>query len=265
MIDKGLPSDTSVGENDAPPITTTFENDTPPGAPLKEKYRMERAKLRKLPFKRKVGYIWDYYKIQIIIAAALLLGIGGLINAIFINPRPDTVLFISWNASFLMQEQMDDLRDIMNERIIETGKNEMVEITLILDSEQDPMVSMANIQRLIAMMAAGVIDIFVLDAETLKEYSNDSFLQPLDDILAELRKTSPQVYSRIEENIIYADLGMQDDTFEERKMGIDLSNSRLLTELGMFAFVLDNDVYLGVSSTSHNTDNIVAALILFFE
>ena len=238
-----------------------FSNDTPVGAPLKEKYRMETKKLREMPFKKKMEYIWDYYKIPIIATIVILFIAGSLINTIFINPRPQTALFIAWEAGFVMEEQFAGLEKVLQEQIVTGYRNERVETTQFFDMAGDPSVNAMNIQRLAAMVAAGMIDIFIVDPQGLEEHSYNGIIQPMDAVLAEVRTINPAVYSRLEEKLVKAVYRPEGGTEAEHIMGVDLTDNRLLDDLGFFEF----ERYFSVSVTSGNIQNVVKALIILFE
>jgi len=244
-------------------VQEEFRMDTPVGAPLKVKFRMEVAKLREFTFKKKMVYIWDYYKFQLIVIALVLAIIGSIINSVFINPAPQTVLFISWNAGFVTDEVLTDLSDVMKERILDETKNETVDVVLNVTTGGDPTFNMASTQRLMAMLAAGTIDVFILDPQMFEEFSGNTVLSPLDSILAEIRETYPEVYERIEEKITYALYNTEenDANTTEQIMGIDLSGNPLVTGPGIY----EKKIYFGVSSTGNNPENVVKALVAFFE
>jgi len=234
-------------------------NDTPPGAPLKEKIRLEKEKLQEMTFKKKVEHIWNYYKFLLLAIVALIIIIVAIINAIA-NPRPQTALFIAWSGGFVLDEQLTELTDTLTEQILDTKKNEIVEATFFFSSQDDPMMEMANVQRLVAMLAAGSIDIFVLNHEQLVEYSENSFIQPLDITLEKVRAENPAVYNKIEDYLIYVSYSDEEDVITERIMGIEITDSPLLADLEFFK----QELYFSISSTARNEDNIVLALIEFF-
>ena len=234
--------------------------ETPVNAPVKERYRIEIAKLRQMTFKNKVEYIWEYYKVPIIIFGVLLALIGSLINTIFINPPPKITLAISWNAGYVFEEQLEVLSNVMNEQIIDESKNERVDVLHLFFTDDDPMISMANIQRLAAMVAAGQIDIFIVNSLLLEDYSINGYLQPMDEVLSKVRVLDPEVYSRIEERLTSALFESEDRNVTERIMGIDLSDSPLLSELGFF----EQERFLSISITAGNIENAARAIIAFF-
>ena len=234
--------------------------ENPVNAPFKEKVRIEIAKLREMTFKSKLEYIWEYYKFHIIIFLVLIFVLFSMLNIWVFNPNPESALFISWNAGFVTDEQEDKLREFLEERLIEEGVNEEVVVAQFFFGNPDPSIDMAGLQRTVAMIAAGIIDIFIIDEDLLNTYTETEYLQPLDSFLDKIKSIDPDAYERIKENVISV-LYESDGIREERQMGIKIGSSPLFLKLGMF----EQELYLGVSITSGRTDNVVKTLIMFFE
>jgi len=234
--------------------------ENPVNAPFKEKVRIEIAKLREMTFKSKLEYIWEYYKFHIIIFLVLIFVLFSMLNIWVFNPNPEPALFISWNAGFATDEQEDRLREFLEERLIDEGANEEVVVSQLFFGNADPSIDMAGLQRTVAMIAAGMIDLFIVDEDLLNTYTEAGYLQPLDSFLDKLITIDPDSYERIAENVISV-LYEIDDIREERQMGIKIGSSPLFLKLGMF----EQELYLSVSITSGRTDNVVKTLIMFFE
>jgi len=235
--------------------------ETPVNAPIKEKIRLEFVKLREMNFKEKREYIWEYYKFHIVCFFVLIFILISVLNIYVFNPRPDTVLFISWNAGFATDEQIDALIDALEERLVDKDANEEVAISQVFFSSGDAEADMANVQRTVAMIAAGMIDVFIADLNLLRDYANVGYLQPLDSVLAEIRAKNPEVYRRIEENIISAPTETNQEEKEERMVGISIGSSPLFTRLGIFR----QELYIGVAISSTKLDNVAEAIIMLFE
>ena len=235
--------------------------ETPVNAPFNEKVKIEIAKLRKMNFKTKMEYIWEYYKLLLIGLVIVLIIIGSLINIWFINPPPDTALFISWNTGFIYDEQLEDLTDTLNNRLIDEKENATVVISLMITSDVDPTFAMANTQRLVAMVAAGQIDIFILDSTILKEYAENGIIQPLDTVLAGVRSIDPVAYGKIEENLVYAMYESEEGVSGNRIMGVDISNNPLLADQ-VFS---DQEFILCLSVTAANIANVEKTLVAFYD
>jgi len=235
--------------------------ETPVHAPYRERVRIEIKKLREMPFKKKMEYIWDYYKIPIIVTIAIIFVIGSFINSRFINPAPDAALFVVWNAGFATDEQLNSMKETFETKIIDEEKNEDVIITTFFTMAEDPSISMINIQRLAAMLAAGEIDVFLVGSQMLEEYALLGYLQPMESVLAEIRVINPAVYERINENIVRGDIETEDRSTAERIIGINVSDSSLVNKIGFYV----NELFFGISITAGQKENATTALITLFE
>jgi len=234
--------------------------ETPVNAPFKEKVRIEINNLREMSFKNKLDHIWEYYKFHIVAFFVILFVLLSLLNIWVFNKKPETVLFVSWNAGFATDEQEDSLREFLAEQLIDEGAHEEVIVSQFFFGNDDPTVDMAGFQRTAAMIAAGMIDFFVVNTELLEMYTEAGFLQPLDEFLNEIMAIDPDVYERIMENVVMVMLE-RDGVNEERQMGVKIGSSPLFRKLGMF----EQELYMSVSITTGKTDNVVNTLILFFE
>jgi len=235
--------------------------ETPVNAPIKEKLRLEVVKLREMNFKGKLEYIWDYYKIHIILIVIAIFVIFSFLNAWVFNPTPNTALFISWDGGFATDEQVDRLKTYLEERLIPEGKREEVIITQFFFASDDPMSMMTEVQRTAAMIAAGMIDFFIVDPDLFEEYSRFGYFLPLDEVLATIQAKNPEIYNRIEENIVSALFAIGEGLTESKAAGIRLSNSPLYLRLGFYR----QELYIGISVTAERLDNIIETLMIFFE
>jgi len=238
-----------------------FKNDTPVYASFKEKLHNEKRKIREMPFKKKVEYIWEYYKFHILVVIIILAIAGGIINAVFINPRAQVTLFIAWSTGFITDEQTSELKDKLEEKIIDPKANETVEINMFYSTSDDPSMDAAQIQRLAAMMAAGMIDVFVVDYELLNDYARFGYLQPMEPILNDIRRINPAVYNRIAEHAVVIEYTSFNDAPAKNIMGINITDNALLQSLNFFDF----ERIFSLSISASHPDNAMEALILLFE
>ena len=240
--------------------------DSPIGKPLKVQYRHELKKLREMSFGGKVKYIWEYYKLHLIGLILFLSILISLLNVWFFNPPAQPILTVAWSAGFIFDENIADLKNVLYEDIIDETKNETVEVMLLLPgAEEDPQMFMAYITRLMAMVAARQLDIFVLNPDQLLDHANNGFIMPMEDILADIRTAYPAVYSRMEDAITYIQYEFEDYGPQEHIMGIKISDSPLFLELDLNHGFMDRKMYFSAVINTDNIENVTRALILFFD
>jgi len=227
----------------------------------KDKSRTELEKLREMNFKEKLEYIWEYYKYFIIGFVVAVAFIGSLLYTVVLNPSPEPALFISWNAGFATNEQLDDLKEYLEYHLVDEGENEEVVISVFFFDENNPETIMMGHQRMAAMIAAGLIDLFMVYDDMMEFYAYYGFLLPLENILAEIYLKNPDVYNTIAEHTVYALCEVEENIYEERIVAIQIGKNPLFSRLGFF----EQEMYLGVSATVGNLENAIKAIILFFE
>jgi len=235
--------------------------ETPVYEPFNVKIRIEIAKLRKMSFKDKLEYIWEYYKPLLLAVAAFLIILGSVINTMVFNPPAQTALLIEWSAGFVFDEQLVTFTDVLTERLIDESDNEIVTATLFFDAPQDPQMQMAMTSRRIAMVSAGELDILIQNSEQLTNTTQIGMIMPLDAILAEIQSKNPMIWGIAEERLIYALHDPFEDGGEERIMGIDISGSSLLGELDFY----EGKLVFSVVTNSGRLENVTNALILLLE
>jgi hypothetical protein len=235
--------------------------ETPESKPIKDSERKELDKLREMNFKEKLAHIWEYYKFFIIGFVIVVIIICSIIYSFMLNPNPESALFISWHAGFATNEQINDLKEYLEDHLVAEDVNEEVVISEFFFDDNNPETVMVGHQRAAAMIAAGIIDLFTLNDELLELYSINGFLLPLESILADINKNNPDLYSRINENIIYALYEVEIGVFEERIVAISIGRNPLFSRLGIF----EQEMYLSVSITAGNIDNATKVITLLFE
>jgi len=225
----------------------------------KDRSRSETEKLRELSFREKIEYIWSYYNYYII---------GGIIAVIVIvsvtyscATRKDVVLSVAWSVGFLEQEEIDYLRDMLNERIVDNPSKETSEVSLFLSSGNDPTAEMAYINKLVAMLAAGAIDIFIVDMDTLISHSVSEFIKPMDIIIDIIRASDPDLYEIISNETIITVFGHEEDYQRPELTGIRLTDTPLMKELGYDIVV---DTFFCMAISTQNYEKIAETLKLFF-
>jgi hypothetical protein len=134
---------------------------------LMEKARAEGEKLKPMRFREKLDYIWEYYKIQIIIAVVVLIFIGTGVYNTWINPPKAVVLSLAWLAGYEHTENLDALSARLIEILTDDPERQTVEIAMFADTG-NPEYDVAMQQRFIAMLAARDIDIIIATREDVQ-------------------------------------------------------------------------------------------------
>jgi len=214
----------------------------------KDRSRSEWEKLKELSFSDKLSYMWEYYSYYIIgVAVAIVVTIS---LATTCGRGTGIDLSIVWNATFASQDELDALSDAIRDEIFGEDSDKTVLTYLFFTLSDDPQTTLQNSSRIMAMLAAEMIDIFVFDSETFYIYRES--LLPMDSIIKSIEEANPAVYERIKDEL---QLG-------EHISGIRLNDSPLLERLD---FPLYDEVYLAVAMSTRNIDYVTEAIIALFE
>ena len=87
------------------------------------------------------------------------------------------------------------------------------------------------------------------------------FIKPMEDIIEIIRYSNPEVSQQVEEAITYLLLESEDGDIQEHIMGINIRKSKLFSEIGLY----EQDLYISISISSGNTENVANAIIALFE
>jgi len=232
----------------------------------KDRSRSEVEKLREMDFKKKCEYIWEYYRYQIIGGVVGLVILFSLLNTWVFNPPPNVGLTIAWNAGFADHDRIDNLSNILSDNIGFENEGDIADVSIFFTTADDPQLAMAHTQRLVAMLAARAIDAFILNSEILEQASYAGYIAPLDTLLETIATMNPDIHAIIISETVYANHTFDGETFHEQTMGINLSNSPLLTELGLInTDWYWMDWYFSIATNNDTPKYTAQALIMLFE
>jgi len=208
---------------------------------FKEQSKVEKKKLKDMTFKEKFEYIWQYYKIQIIIIAVVIIFLGSIINGI-LNPPTPAYAGVAIYEVYLGENFETEFERIMTEALIEDPMLQKIYIHSFLSGD-DPSAQMAMVQKLMAMLATRELDLFIAENEVFERYISEGMLAPLD----RTGVTAP------EELLVY---GTTDEDERLLAYGINLKNSAIFKDLGIKGEMLT----IGVTVNTERLDNTIALL-----
>ena len=204
-----------------------------------------KEKFKTLSTKKKVEFIYDYYKLPII---AVLLGIIILSYTVYsIATKQDTYCNITYYGSNADSEELSTIKDTLNEKILSDDKKSTIFIESIFVSPDsnygdDP----ASTQAFAVKLAANEIDILLIN----KNYFNYFASQ---DMLLDLNSLPGFDSLNLSEN----DLIMAKDySGNEKLYGIKINNLNLLKDA---IFDLDNTV-LAIAISSQRNEQVLQVL-----
>lgn len=224
------------------------------------------SRLRELKGKKKLEYLWDYYKLPIFTACLCVYVAGYLLYGHF--TKKETFLY----AALVNIEAGDELSSELGEGFIDyagdAGLGEQLELYRGLYLTDDADSEYYGYQEATRTRIVGSIDREALDVVIMNKEAFDMFAYSgyLLDIETFLKDNSPDLYARLGDRIVsntvllnrseasYPSGEVPEET-EEYPMGLDLSDSPVIMRAG-----LDGTAYLGIIANTPRAEAIIAYL-----
>ena len=228
-------------------------------------FRTEADKLKKMNFTDKRQYIWEYYKLHLLFIAVLLFFIGYMINIWFINPPKRDYLYIAWQAHMVAHDQLGALGDRLSV-IVENPERYHVRVqSYALTGE--PQMDQALITRFFAMMQVGELHAIITTGDEMLANAYGGLIKPIYPVMDALAEINPGLHDYISERLITLtftpEVSARDGEAETvtEVMSIDLNGVPLLDELGFWS----EDLYFGLVISSDYYYQLAKALVVLFE
>ena len=147
----------------------------------KEQFRQDFENLKTLRGKKRVQFIWDYYKIPLLAAAFVLVF---LILALVIRaPKKDTAVYVVW-LNGIAQQESSYFDDLLQKAGFDTEKQHVdVNTTLSMGVEGNEAADAQTLQVLSALFGIGDLDLFLSDPEYFDRYAARDAFQDLSELL----------------------------------------------------------------------------------
>lgn len=193
------------------------------GNSIWDEVREQQRKLKGRPFKEKLAYFWEYYKIHTLVILCVLFFGGNLIYTIatakdpalevaFVNTYlPDNTDTDALSDAFLAYAGIDS-KDL--EAVFQTD--------MTINYERVDEMSYANIQKIMANIAGSALDVIVCDRTYLESVAQEGMFANLEDVFPK------DLLERYADRLIYMDL--PEDDAGEVPVAIDVVDSPLLWE-----------------------------------
>lgn len=232
---------------------------------IKDTYGSEKKKLSQLKGRKKLQYLWDYYKLHFVIVCIFLYILGyvlyghithknNVLYAAFINVAPGDSLTERLSDGFLASQDIDLKK---NAFYLYPG------LYLTAD-ESNPYheYTYASRIKLIAAIDSETLDVALMDQEAFDTFSQNGYLCNMEEFLSE---ADPELYRNcrdlLRDNIVILEDNAEESSLdssvpysaetEEYPMGLDISGTPLLKEAGF-----TEPVYLGILKNTPRTDAV---------
>lgn len=151
---------------------------------IKDEIKKESLKLKDMPPKKKAEYIWEYYKIPIIIVIAAAVFLITFIRDYRINKRPYYIDAIAINSDLAYSADNYLLDDFVKYAGVDTDVyNIAVDTSIYIDEEKFDQMTMANSQKVMALFAAGELDVILGPDSIMDNYGRMESFMDLSPVL----------------------------------------------------------------------------------
>ena len=249
----------------------------------------QHQKTKDMSLKGKLGYFWDYYRIHTAVVLAVL-----VLAVMFIRQYRDNkdyafyAVLLNVDTTRIQDNQWSE--EFSEYAGIDTEEYAtVIDTSFIISNDSYSEYSITSNEKLVVMMAAGIIDIIVADSETFESQAQSEGYANLETVLPKelLDKYSDYLYYtdaatfEATENALYSDEEQPSaDTFiinhhdpssmeQPIPVGICLPAGNKLIETGCYDYLAENDTtyqgypseaVLGITANSTHIDMIIKFL-----
>ncbi len=165
---------------------------------INEEKRHQWQALKGMGFKAHWDYFWDYYKIHVIVAVFVIVGIVSLVRDI-VNQKPDAINVSIINAAGLLEPTSIQEGFAGYENIDTTKYNVTIDSTSAINLKNPDNYTIANSERIYSMIAAHDLDVLMADTDVFENYSKNEMFIDLREYFSE------EELSALGDNIYYVD------------------------------------------------------------
>lgn len=189
---------------------------------LKNEAREEQAKLKKMSFRDKLWYIWEYYKIHMLIGYVILFFLYALGTIFYQKSFTTQLFFIVMNDRSGSEADYEGLANEFKTRM-GYGKKDKVEVDsslYISFEESTSQLDYASLAKVTAIVASKDLDVLISDSPAVEHYASNGAFLNLEEVLpADLwDMVKDDVYMAKDENgnSFPAAISLDDSYFHEK-------------------------------------------------
>ena len=233
---------------------------------LKQKASPELEKLKTLHGLQKIRYIWDYYKLPIVVLCILMYILGYSLYGHFTHK--EKILYtalVNVSASDSLTEQLSTgFLDSLDQ---DTSKTTMQLYTglYLTDDETNPYheYTYASRMKILASIDGKQLDVVLMNKEAFDAFSQNGYLCDLEELLS---SEDVDLYNRLKPHLVTNTVILEDNSTdlqldpsityqavtEEHPFGLDLSQTSMISDAGF-----SDIVYLGIIANSPRTEEAI--------
>jgi len=213
-----------------------------------DEIREQNAKLRGAPLKDKAAYFKEYYLKTTIVIVVAVIFVGYLAYSMLTAPS-DTAFaayFYNNTGDFSSTELIDGFIEY---RDIDTKEHEAyIDMTMRFVPDSVDYDAYMSLEKAMAVISTGELDIIVGDADTLDYFTRSECLHDITTVLPD------DLLAQFEDKLYYAKSG---ENAELIPIGIYVTDS---PKLNQYSYYVNQEPILGIVVNSNSLDNAIAFL-----
>ncbi len=186
---------------------------------IKNFFKTEGEKLKKMTFSEKLSYIWSYYKVPIIITIGFIVLAVSLGKVVYRNIKYDSVFHCAMVNNMLSIAQEEYIIEEFGNYLNIDKEHETITFDsgymFMWDNSSFSDTNYTSRMKVASALAAQVIDIFVADKTYIISAAPESQLYDLKEVLP------ADIYAAVEDKLFYT----AGEDGVERAYAVDLSSS----------------------------------------
>lgn len=199
--------------------------------------------------KKKLEYIWDYYKLHIIGTILAVLALSSLIYTMFIRVPDTNFCGVAIYGQFLSALNTDKMTADLNKEL-HLPEHTSVQLQNFYSDSTDVMVEADLNQKFNTYVYALEFHLLLSNAENTKNFTQVEYTTPITDYL------STEKVNELRQKGLILD-AKDPETGELKPYGISLKNSKILKKYNLF----QNDTpYISFVPIVDNTENTLKTL-----
>ncbi len=217
----------------------------------KHKRQSEKEKLKDMPLKKKISYLWDYYRYHALFTILIVAFIFYIIYT-FIKPKVETMLYTAIINNTVEPQIWDEYKEKVTEALeLDSSSEEVVfNHSFYFNGTSDYASGMR--QTFAVYLAATEIDLVIAPLSEFSNYVENDFFTPLSDHLP------TDLYSSLTDKFY---LGATADNPKVAAYGIYLEDTKLYKE---HSYKSDDPVILGIVANANHKQNAAKFIRFLF-
>ncbi len=226
---------------------------------LNEEIREEQKKVKDMSLSGKIGYIWDYYKLPIIIGVFVIIFFIVFVKDWIGNNKPVYLNAVALNTILDYDYDSDMATDLAKYTGVDPKDYRIViDTTMQIDLERNTQIGMASEQKMLALFTAGEIDVMMAPEAVANFYGAEGAFSDIRNILSD------------DEIKAFTDAGypLYYTTYEGQSFpaGFYISNSEYLKRISaMGTFIPEDNAVFAVTSCDEHPEAVVQLLRMITE